>query len=1128
MLRIAIAGGNIGASALISLLRGDANTELIGIFETKQDAPGVILAKKWNIPVFEDVKSLCAANPEMVINVAGDFNLSNEIRSTSENKIEVIEGVGARLLWEIIEKQKRAKIEAFKTIENQKTVFSLLAKMGETEQREKFLEHILEKAVELTDAPAGSIVLYEGGEMKLVASRGLSKRFMENKTWGVIPGGLADTIIQDKNIVTVNDTFLVDFTRNNPALISEKIRAMLACPVILRNEVVGILYIDDFKPRQFSDRQKASLNLITGLIALFIDRNIFIKKIKDLDLKSLNMMETLDDIIIITDPSGTITVFNEKTNELLGYPKQYLTGRNIQSFMKDNLWEVIQKQLALKASLNDHEITLIGSEGKELDMRMNAVLLRDTAESPSGLFFLFRNLQEVTDLKKKIEERTRELEDLKENLDRKVLQRTGELEKINRELEYANQLKGKFIANMSHELRTPLNSILGFSDVLLDRTFGELTEHQERYMKNIYSSGKHLLELINNVLDIAKIEAGKYEMVYETFSVDDVIGEVINIMKSLAENKFIEIFVSIGEGVTTITADRVKLKQVLYNLLSNAIKFTPEGGMVRVDAAKEQPPDSTSGYGSGLEFVRFSVQDTGIGIGPEDKEKIFDEFEQASSTFSKKYGGVGLGLALSRKLVELHGGGITVESNLGEGSTFTFTLPVMSPVSEVAESVDTEAVSLHFPWVKEEAPLILVVEDDLSTAELLTLHLTQSGYKVAHAFNGEEALEKARALQPFAITLDVLLPKKDGWEVLQELKSDQKTAAIPVIIHSIVDNKDLAFALGATDYLLKPLDREALISKLEEITITKGKRMLPISVLIIESEDEVTNYLKEIFEPQGFLIYTAANGKRGIELASALRPAVILLDFALPDMLGYDVIKEIKENHSTKEIPIFILTEKDISVEDRLTLVGKIERIVQKYAFDTKELVGHIKELEILYPRRAGLIDDLTGVFSHRYFQIRLAQEVERATRYKLPLNLLLLDLDYFNQYVKKHGDYYSNLTLKKVAELIRKNIRGSDVVVRYGGDSFAIILPNTVISAALSMSNRFNAIIKNYPFIYEDSQPKGHITASIGLTFLDGQTTEEFILCAEKAIADALQKGGDRVEVYSREQHEREEVSQC
>lgn len=1128
MLRLAIAGGNIGASALISLLRGDANTELTGLYEKKPDSPGVILARKWNIPVFEDIQSLIGSGPEMVINVAGNPKLSEEIRSASAYKIEVIEGVGARFLWEIIEKQKRARIEAAKTIENQQTVLGVMSELGKREILNDLMQLVLEKALEIADAPAGSLVIRENNEMKLIASKGLSRRFTENKTWSIISGGLTDAILRSTDILAIPDTLKVDLTRNNPALISEKIRSLLACPVVLREKVVGILYIDDFKPRQFSARQQASLSLLTTLAGICIDRFSLIKKIGDLNLETLKLIETTTDLVFITDTFGQISLCNNQAVELLGYPVDELTARSIQSLMTDSLWISIQKELDNNSLLKEAQATLQGAGGKTIAAILNALVMNDSEGAPLGLVFMFRSLEEEKSLEKVINEKTRVIEDLRKNLEKKVIARTGELEKINRELEYANQLKGRFISNMSHELRTPLNSILGFSDILLDRTFGDLTENQDRYIRNIYSSGKHLLELINNVLDIAKIEAGKYEMVYETFPVDDIIREVMGVMKPLAENKFIEIFVSMGEEVATVTADKVKMKQILYNLLSNAIKFTPDGGVVRLTVSEDKTPDKCFPGGTpDIACIQISVQDTGIGIGPEDKERIFDEFEQASAVFSKKYGGAGLGLALTKKLVELHGGTILVESNLGEGSTFRFWIPVSTPVAGAVPAEHIEAVSLNFPWMKAEAPLLLVVEDDLSTAELLTLHLTQSGYKVAHAFNGEEAIEKAKKLLPFAITLDILIPKKDGWEVLQELKSDPVTSAIPVIIHSIVDNKDLAFALGATDYLLKPLDKEALFAKLEELTIAKGKKVLPSSLLIIESDDEITNYFKHIFEPQGFLIYTAATGQRGIELSLALRPAVILLDFSMPDMLGFDVINKIKENPSTKEIPIFILTERDLSVEDRLALVGKIERIVQKYAFDTKELINHIKELEILYPRRAGLIDDLTGVFSHRYFQIRLAQEVERATRYKIPLNLLLLDLDYFDQYAKSHGEFYGNMTLKKVAELLTKNIRGSDVVVRYGGDSFAILLPNTVIAAALSMGNRFNAIIKNYPFIYEDSQPKGHVTASIGLTFLDGQPTEEFILCAEKALARAFSKGGDRVEVYSKEQYEREEVEQ-
>lgn len=1127
MFKLAIAGGNIGGSALISLLRGDPNTELVGIYEKKQDTPGVILARKWDIPVFEDIKSLSTVNPEIIINVTGDPNLSNEMRLAFGSRIEVIEGVGARLLWEIIEKQKRAKIEAHRTVEDQKIIFNLASKLGLAETLEDFLGMILEKALEIANAPAGSITIYENEEMRLVASKGLSRRFTENKAWSVMPGGLTAAIINNKKVISINDTLKMNYTRNNPALTRENIRALLAFPVVLKDKAVGILYIDDFKPRQFSERQKASLALLASLISISIDRYALIKDMEKLRLKLSTLLEASNDIVLIVDPCGLISFFNEKAAEVLNYAKEDLTGRAIGSLIKDSFWDVVQKELDRKSALTNYEVTIIGFGGKEFDAVLNAVVLKDPGGISSGSIFVLKSLKEERDLKKALGDKTKALEELNENLEKKVIERTEELEKINRELEHANQLKGRFLANISHELRTPLNSILGFSDVILEKTFGDLTENQERYVRNIYSSGKHLLELINNILDIAKIEAGKYEMVYETFSIDDVTGEVMNIMKSFADNKFIEIAVSIGESIGTITADRVKLKQILYNLFSNAIKFTPEGGMVGIDVSKEENVDGRYPWALPcLEFVKFSIWDTGVGIDPEDKDRIFDEFEQVNSSLSREYGGAGLGLALTKKLVELHGGNITVESKLGEGSIFSFMIPVTSPVEAIGPET-VEAVSLNFPWMKEEAPLILVVEDNLSTTELLTLHLTQAGYKVAHAFDGEEALEKAKNLKPFAITLDVMLPKKDGWEVLQELKSDQRTTDIPVIIHSIVDNKDLAFALGATDYLLKPLDKDALISKLEEITVAKGKRVLPTSALIIESEDEVANYFKEIFEPQGFLIYTAPDGKKGIELAMALRPGVILLDFTLPDMLGFDVIKNIKENPATKDIPIFILTEKDISVEDRMSLLGKIERIVQKHAFDTKELVGHIKELEMLYPRRAGLIDELTGVFSHRYFQIRLAQEVERATRYKLPLNLVLLDIDFFGQYVKEHGEYYGNMVLKKVAELLRKNIRGSDVVVRYGGDAFAVILPNTIISAGLSLSNRFNAIIKNYPFLNEESQPKGRITASVGIVILEDQTTEEFILCAEKALALAIKKGGDRVEVFSREQDKTEEVIQ-
>lgn len=993
MVKLAVAGGNITGSTILSIFKEDLDTEIVGLFEKDPNTPGAVLAKKWGIPLFEDIRNLIEkAGPEIIINVTTNKKLSETIRVLYQN-VEVIDISGALFIWKSLEKKKKMMIELSKTIEDEKRVISLVDLLYRNDIG-SFLDQILNAALEITDSVAGSIALKEGEFMTLYASHGLSKRFTERKTWEILSGGLTDLILKKKEIISISDLSQVNYT-NNPLFISEGIKAVLACPIPSNGEVRGIIYLNDFKPRQYSERQKRVLLLLSKVTGLAIDRI-----------------------------------------ELL-------------------------RRLSKKES---------------------------------------------------------ELEELNIELDRRVKERTEELDRANKELKRSSQHKNIFIANMSHELRTPLNSILGFSNVLLDKTFGELTETQERYVRNINSSGRYLLDLINNILDIAKIEAGKYDMSYEEFFLDSAIGEVANTMRGIAEKKNIKIEIDVDASVGSIVADKTKIKQIFYNLLSNAIKFTPEGGKIGIKASR-----IIIKKGENLEeSIRCSVWDTGVGISAEDKERIFDEFVQADSAFSKRYGGTGLGLALTKRLVELHGGSIFVESVLGSGSTFTFTIPCVSGGKIKTPIEEVEAVRLNFPWMDEKAPLILIIEDDTASSELMTIHLTQAGYRVAHAFDGEEAIEKVKKLKPFAILLDIMLPKKDGWEVLQELKTDKITSQIPVLIHSIVDNKDLAFALGATDYLLKPLDRTTLLEKLQGLSVLKAKKT-PVTILIIESNRSL-DYLKETLEPQEFLIYSAQEGKRGLELAAALRPDIILLDFELPDMLGFEAITELKGHPSTMNIPVFVLTEKDISVEDRINLMGKIERIIRKHKFDIGELIDHIMEIEVLYPGRAGLVDELTGLFSHRYFQIRLAQEVERAVRYKQPLNLLLLDIDFFGQYIKQHGEEEGDKVLKTVAELLRKNIRGSDVVVRYGGDSFAVILPNTVLSAALSLGNRFNAIIRNYPFPNRETMPKGRITASAGLTFLDGQNPEELILCCEKAKAFAIKRGGDRVEIYSKEMEEEEE----
>lgn len=1101
MIKVAIAGGNVAGSALISLLTTEPNIKVVALYEEKPDSPGALMALKRGIPVCSSIEKTALYKPEMVFNVTDNREISKQFLEKLGDRVEIINSPVAKLLWSFIEKQKKARVESVKTIQNINIINEVLS-YAEFKDKKDFFNLALKSALSIAEAPAGSLVAYRDTSLELITHSGLSRRFIENTSWNIISGGLTERLIKEKKIIEINDTLTHEL--NNPALLIENIRSILAVPIIYNDAVKGILFIDDFKPRRFSARQKSSVLLLSKIIALVLEGIRLFTSSNKADIIMEALLTISSDIVIITDHEGIIMECSKNISRFK-IDCNDIAGKPLHTLFTPQSYEELQKRVEDKSPLKSVPVKMNPELFDNRDFILNGCFIDDK----QGIF-LFTDTSELNALREELKSKTQELRSLNEMLESKVFERTEALERLNRELQKANEIKERFIANMSHELRTPLNSILGFSDVLLEGTFGSLSPNQERYIRNIKTAGKHLLEMINNVLDLAKIDSGRMELQIETFSVEDVLKEVVTTMKPLADKKSINLILSLDPEAKILTADRVKFKQILYNLLSNAIKFTPEGGTVDVtselDSSKETP------------ILSFSVCDTGVGIPPDALEKIFDEFAQVDSSFSRQYGGVGLGLALTKKLVELHGGKIKAESQLGRGSTFTFTLPYTSRVEIVEEEDVLEAVTLDFPWANEEAPLILVVEDDPATSEIVTLHLTQAGYRVAHAFNGEEAIQKARSLKPFAITLDIMLPQKDGWEVLQELKTEETTADIPVIIHSIVNNRELAFALGATDYLLKPLDKDILIQTLESLKYSREKTGLPLTVLLIESNDQDSEELKTMLEELGAIIYTAKESKKGFDLAVALRPNLIMLNIEDSDTDDFDIVKELKTSPSTRDIPIFLLTSKDLSVEERMGLLGKIERILKKHTFDTKELIDHIKELEIIYPKRAGLIDELTGLFSHRYFNIRLAQEVERARRYKLPLVLVLLDIDHFENYIKNAGAPKGNNVLKKVSELLRKNIRGSDVIVRYGGDSFAILLPNTPLNAGLSLSNRFNAIIKNYPFPEEHLQPKACITASIGIAFYQGQTTEELILCAKKALSSAKSKGGDRVEVFTEE----------
>jgi len=788
-----------------------------------------------------------------------------------------------------------------------KALHDLSVDMVQRLELNELLQTLINRAAELVGTIHGYVYLIdpETGLMKLEVAIGAHEAHVgETLARGE---GMVGTVWKTGKPLVIDDYSA--WAGRLDAFNSHGLRAVVGVPLLRQTRrdrstsIMGVIGLASQDPgRRFTEHEVNILNRFASLASVALNN----AQLYTLAQRQKEYYESL----VLNSPTAIVTIdldnrvvdWNPAAERLFGYQSEEVVGQDIDQLIsadEDLTLEAMKFSQQAFQGQRLHAITRRQrKDGTRVDVELFAVPVV-VEQKQVGALAIYHDITE--------------------------------LQRARQDAESANQAKSTFLANMSHELRTPLNAIIGYSEMLSEEAEENGQPGTIADLNKIQTAAHHLLNIINDILDLSKIEAGKIQLFLEVFSVEQLLADVVNTATPLVQSKNNSLHIHSPKDVGVMYAALTRIRQCLFNLLNNAAKFTENGSITLEVQRNEVTPEHPA-------TISFRVTDTGIGMTMEQMNKLFQPFTQADSSTTRKFGGTGLGLTITRHFCRMMGGDVSVTSEVGEGATFTITLP--AEVTGQKEVAPPSYTNEQLPPAQSGVCKILVIDDDPVVRELLQRFLTREGFYVASAANGVEGLNLARSQQPDAITLDVLMPGMDGWTVLSTLKADPATADIPVIMLTMVDEKNLGYALGVSEYLTKPVDRERLLSILQ-----RYQHEVSADILIIEDDQPMREMLHRVLKKEHWHVFEAENGRIGLEWLQQRTPHLILLDLMMPEMDGFEFVAELRRNETWRTIPVVVLTAKTITSEDRLRLNGYVEKILQKGAYTRETLLGELKEL---------------------------------------------------------------------------------------------------------------------------------------------------------------------------------------